>query len=139
MEIGQIIAIAAALLTLIPACVAVYVYRRNSALDRAKWMLNLYEKFYEQPRLKDVREILDSESGDKEVDSLVMKCPADFTDYLNFFEFVAYLEKQKQLTREEIKALFDYYIKCLKRHTRVINFIRENGYEDMQELLDSWK
>ncbi len=108
-------------------------------LERAKWSLGLYEKFYEQPLLKDIREILDSESDSEEVVSLVLRCPADFTDYLNFFEFVSFLEKNKQLKRAEIDALFNYYLKCLNRHPRVIKFIEDNGYENLESFLRQWK
>lgn len=52
---------------------------------------------------------------------------------------LAFLEKKKQLSCDEIRALFDYYLKCLNRHPRVITFIKENGYEDLQKLLKTWK
>jgi len=87
--------------------------------------LSLYEKFYERKDLKEIRDILDNEPDDEKVTGLILKCHADFTDYLNFFEFVAFLETEKHLRRVEIIALFDYYLKCLNRHPRVINFIRD--------------
>jgi hypothetical protein len=98
--------------------------------------LALYEKFYERENLKSVREILDSEPDSAGVQELVLKCPADFTDYLNFFEFVGFLNQKKQLAIDEIDALFDYYLKCLKRHGRVLKFIEENGYEHLGAIMD---
>jgi len=54
------------IITAIGVIWAVYVYRRNSKLERVKWIANLYEKFYEKDDLKVIREILDcqvSEDG----------------------------------------------------------------------------
>ncbi|MGQ0542546.1 MAG: hypothetical protein ACT4O9_11955 [Blastocatellia bacterium] len=51
MEIVNIIAMVAALGTFGAATVAAITYYRNTKLERAKWSLGLYEKFYEQPHL----------------------------------------------------------------------------------------
>lgn len=99
----------------------------------------MYEKFYEREQLKNVRERLDCESNHEQVSELVLKGQADFTDYLNFFEFVAFLEYSKQLEREEIEDLFGYYLGCLKQHDRVRKYIKENGYERLDKLLESLK
>jgi hypothetical protein len=139
METGNVIAIAAAVGGFISAFVALAVYYQRLKLERAKWALNLYEKFYERDSLKDIRDILDTEPGVPEVEALVLKCPPNFTDYLNFFEFVAFLEKNGHLRRNELRALFDYYLKCINRHSRVVNFVRENGYEDLRALLVIWR
>lgn len=139
MQLTSIVAMIAAIGTMVAALTAVFVYLRNSKLERAKWALSLYEKFYERRELKKIRDILDNDTDHADVSSLVLKCSADFTDYLNFFEFVAFLEKERHLRRAEVKALFDYYLRCLNRHPRVINFIRENGYEDLDRLLTDWK
>lgn len=139
MEAAQTIGIIAASGTLATALAAVWVYYKNSKLERAKWALSLYEKFYERKDLKEIRDILDNEPGDDKVDDLVLRCSTDLADYLNFFEFVAFLEKENQLRRAEINALFDYYLKCLKKHPRVIKFVRDYGYEDLTRLLESWK
>lgn len=135
----SVITVLAAIGTFVAALVAAFTYRRNAGIERAKWSLSLYEKFYERPDLKSIREILDSEPDHENVIELVLKCPPEFTDYLNFFEFVAFLERKRQLSTEELDALFDYYIRCLKRHPRVLTFIRDNGFEDLQKMLERWK
>jgi hypothetical protein len=49
----------------------------------------LYENFYERNDLKEVREVLDCDTGDSpEINKLVDEESQRFTDYLNFFEFV---------------------------------------------------
>ena len=93
MQLTSIVAMIAAIGTMVAALTAVFVYLRNSKLERAKWALSLYEKFYERQELKKIRDILDNDTDHADVSSLVIKCSADFTDYLNFFEFVAFLEK----------------------------------------------
>ncbi len=99
----------------------------------------MYEKFYERGELKKVRDSLDCESNLEQVNELVLGGGSDFTDYLNFFEFVAILEHSKQLKRKEIEDLFGYYIGCLKRHDIVRRYVKENGYERLDSLLRKWR
>jgi hypothetical protein len=118
------------------AVVAILVYRSNSRLQRAKWLADLYEKFYERSDLKRVREVLDCEAGDSpSVSALVRDEPAEFSDYLNFFEFVAVLGKSGQLRKQEIEDLFRYYLDCLENCRAVRNYIAEKGYEQLDRLL----
>jgi hypothetical protein len=89
------------------ALFAIYVYFRNSRLERACWLGSLYEKFYERNNLKEVSEVLDCDTGDSpEINKLVNEGSQRFTDYLNFFEFVAVLGKSGQLKQYEIENLF---------------------------------
>jgi hypothetical protein len=153
----------AALGALGAAIAAFVVYLQNANLERAKWALTLYERFFEKESLKKVRGILDCNPCSKyllakidnkavlsdeertqlisfrKVENLVDEESDEFTDYLNFFEFVAFLESNKQLKRREIEALFDYYLKCLKKHDLVIEYIERNGFEQLKELLKNWK
>jgi len=115
---------------------AIFVYFFNSRVQRAKWLTSLYEKFYERPDLKGVREALDREGGESpSVDKLVIEEPAEFTDYLNFFEFVAVLGKSGQLKENEIEDLFRYYLDCLEKNRKVREYIAGRGYEHLDRLL----
>lgn len=125
--------------TIFAAIYAVMVYKRNSRLERAKGVSSLYEKFYERPELKKVRDLLDCETDHEQVNELVLRGQADLADYLNFFQFVAFLESSKQLTTEEIKDMFNYYLQCLKKHGRVRKYIKDNGYKRLDSLLERWK
>jgi len=120
----------------IAAFSALIVYGRNSRLERARWAASLYEKFYERDQLKRVRDKLDCETDAEQVNELVFKAEADFTDYLNFFEFVAYLEYTKQLKPAEIEDLFGYYLDCLQRQGVIRRYIKESGYERLNNLLE---
>ncbi len=61
-------------------------YRSSKKLERAKWMVQLYEKFCEEPRFKRMRDILDCDTHDNiQVAQVVEEEEPEFTDYLNFF------------------------------------------------------
>jgi len=92
--------------TVVAAGFAAFVYQRNSTFERAKWASGLYDKFYEGTNLKQVRDKLDCLTDSDSVNEIVIKEEANFTDYLNFFEFIAFLKISKQLKNSEIETLF---------------------------------
>jgi hypothetical protein len=110
---------------------ALLVYRNNSRRERARWAEGLYTRFYEKPELKTVRDQLDCAAGDATVARLVTEESSALTDYLNFFEFVAYLKSSKQLSKTDVEALFGYYLNCLRRHKEVVGYVRDQdkGFE----------
>jgi hypothetical protein len=117
---------------------AVWIYYRKSALDRANWLSSLYTKFYEADKLKQTRNALDENLPDAEnVQKMVDDEAPDFTDYLNFFEFMAYLEDRGQLSEKDVAALFDYYLRNLSKHKSVRKYIGKDkkGYGYLQKLL----
>jgi hypothetical protein len=123
--------------TVLAAGFAAFVYYRNSAFERAKWASSLYEKFYEETNLKQLRDRLDCLKDSDSVNEIVIREEPAFTDYLNFFEFIAFLKSSKQLKDSEIEVLFGYYLDCLNRHDRVRQYVSnpENGYEALAKLL----
>jgi hypothetical protein len=117
---------------------AAYGYRRAKRLEAARWALQLWEKFYEKETFKSIRAVLDCDGGqESEANRLVENQSPDFTDYLNFFEFIAYLKKKNQLSDSDIDVLFSYYLGCLKERTKVYEYIRDprSGYEELARLL----
>lgn len=104
---------------------AVFVYRNNSRRERARWVESLYSRFFEKSELKQLRDALDCNANDEKVNVLVAEEGSAWTDYLNFFELVAYLQESRQVAAEDVKALFEYYIGCLKRHRAAIDYIRD--------------
>lgn len=120
------------------AFVAVMTYYRNSTIERARWLATLYSKFYEAPDLKRIRMCLDeSLPNSATITDLVRNEDPDFTDYLNFFEFMAYLEDRRQLSHRDVAALFDYYLRVLSKHKEVREYVLEdrNGYGYLKKLL----
>lgn len=122
-----IIQIVSSIAGIVAAFWALWVYRTNSRRERARWAENLYARFFERSELKTIRDRLDCLPGDPAVRQLVNEESAALTDYLNFFEFVAYLKSSKQLSETDIEALFGYYLDCLRRHPEVAAYIRDRG------------
>lgn len=126
------------LLAAVSVIVGALAYWRNSRLERARWLSALYSKFYEAIDLRMIREILDcSPPNAAEVRKLVEDQDARFTDYLNFFEFMSYLNASGQLSHRDIAALFDYYLRVLSKHEDVRKYVLDdrNGYGYLKRLL----
>jgi hypothetical protein len=136
MTLTDISAIAGAVAALFAIYWGLYQYSRNSRLERARWLASLYEKFYEKENLKKVRQILDSETeNSSEADRLISEEAPEFTDYLNFFEFVAVLKKSRQLKSNEIEDLFHYYLDCLETSPKIREYLAAKGYEHLDQFL----
>jgi hypothetical protein len=112
-------------------------YRANSRRESAKWAVQLYEKFYEEESYREMREALDSDVGDITIEKLVQAESTKFTDYLNFFELVCFLGATNQIRESDVLTLFEYYFKCLKKHSAVVQYINrdEHGFERLKEFL----
>jgi len=126
-------------------------YHRNSQLERAKWLNSLYGKFYEQDQYKNLRRIIDyetpkldeirksiekSKKGGEE-ESIELRDELD--DYLNFFEFIASLWKMKQLSLDQVKMIFEYYINRIADHKFLLDHITDQGFENLNALLSQFK
>lgn len=137
--ISSLTAFVAAIATSFAAFLAWRNFRQGIRLERAKSLVQFCEKFYEskEPNYKNVRDLLDSDSPSIQVNALVNQQSSEFTDYLNFFEILAYLQFSRQLQRDDVIAMFDYYLKCLKKHPEVNSYIanRLHGYENLRNLL----
>lgn len=99
---------------------AFLVYRHNSRLERPRWATMLFDKFYETEKYKEIRSTLDTYADTEAVEELVLREEDKFTDYLNFFEYVAFLKACKQLRRREVEALLGYFLECIARHERPV-------------------
>lgn len=134
--------VAAYLGTTVLAAFAFVQYKRSKQVERSKWMLQLYEKFYEEPRFKRMRDILDCDRDEEPaVQHAVEQEEAEFTDYLNFFEFVGYLRNRGQLDDKDIDALFGYYLDCLNAQTPVRTYVHDasRGFEYLSLALKKRK
>jgi hypothetical protein len=119
--------------------VAALTYFFNLRLKQAEWLKSLFEKFYESVNYKEVRrwidfnrieeELNDDEDGTKE---------EKFADFLNFFEFIAILEKLKQLNISKIRDLFSYYLKLIDNNSYCRNYIKEHGYKNLAKFLEKY-
>ncbi len=130
--------IASYCVAIIAAVFAVPTYVVNSRRERAKWAIQLYEKFYESDHYGSMRDKLDCAADDPTVREIVNSEDSAFTDYLNFFETVAFLVTRKQVSKNDVLELFHYYLRCLKRHRSVMNYLnnREKGFERLSDFLN---
>jgi hypothetical protein len=109
-------------------------FRRNSARERTRWLFDLYQRFYDRPEFKTLRVRLDA--GDSQFIQTAddPQLLADFDDFLNFFEFTAFLTRQKELRRKEVQAMFDYTLRQLGSDAVALSYIRKYGYEELDGL-----
>jgi len=121
---------------------SISIYRRNAKTRRAEWLYSLYSKFFEDDYYKKTRQLLDyrpEEELQQLYRGLREGCHPELcerlVDYLNFFEFIAGLWKMGQLTLDEIKMLFDYYLGLIRTHPPVMEFVESQGFENLQRLL----
>jgi len=111
-------------------------FRKNQRVRKAEWLTKLYEKFYEQEHYKDVRKWIDFGILDEQLkEDADHKKEEKLADYLNFFEFIATLEKMKQLRVDEIQNLFAYYLRLLKQSPTCSRYIAENKFKNLRTLL----
>jgi hypothetical protein len=52
--------------------------------------------------------------------------PEQFTDFLNFFELVAYLKRRRNLSIKDVEALLGYYLTLFETHSDVREYIRKS-------------
>jgi len=129
-EIKDWIEIAAYVVAILAALASYLQYRRNSIRERTRWLFELYQRFYEQKTLKAMRIRLDSHdtqfvSEEKDLDLL-----GELDDFLNFFEFIAYLWKKGELQLEEVRALFAYPLRTIAEDEAVMVYVSKYGYDD---------
>jgi len=118
----------------VPAAFAVLQYFRNSRRQRAQWLADLFERFYEGEAYREVRRHVEwvDENTLRSALSDDPDLEQKWTDYLNFFEFIAYLQKVGELKSEDVDAMFRYWIDQLRPFQ---GHLAEYGYENLVQLL----
>jgi hypothetical protein len=152
--IGQFLSGIGIFFLLVTAWVAYKNYIYHTQLERLKWLQQLFESFYNSDRYKTVRQQIDFDDM-KGLLSLLRRSdsePAElrreervqvdlFTDYLNFFEWIAFLESKEQLAFEDVDAMFNYYLKRLLQvdeDQQLRRYIRDKGFERLHRLLNRY-
>ncbi len=131
----------------ITAIVAVFTYVRNGRLERAKWISELHEKFFVEEKYVKMRRILDYKQPEADYIKLSESFPIHaensnidseelLVNYLNFFEFIAVLKKQNQLSIGEINDTFGYYILQLKEHKWIVDSLRLYQFKNLPSLIE---
>jgi len=144
--------------TVLLGVVAVYAaiqgltdYRNRTRTERLRLLTQFYEKFYENGTFRQIRQRIDFEKPEAlsslmtkartpkpEFSSAERKMFDSFTDYLNFFEMLAYLGKQEQVLEDDIDAMFGYYLKRLVDvfgEQALLPYLKYDGFERLRDLL----
>ena len=107
-------------------------------LERSKWAAQLSQRFF-GPEFREMRAVIDVDAS--HLDGLIDWISREderLTECLNLFELIAYLESSTQIQWGDVQAIFCYYLRCLKRHAVLLNYISNeaNSYEHLKRLLD---
>jgi hypothetical protein len=152
--LGQVLSGAGTLTIAISAVVAAKRYRYQVNLERMKWLQQLYDSFYNSERYKGIRQLIDfddldtliqllkkSDASPRELHSPERNQVDQFTDYLNFFEWIGYLQKEGQITFEQVDTMFHYYLVRLMKVDRdqeLRKYIKKNDYQELHRLLNQY-
>jgi hypothetical protein len=122
-------------IAILAASGSLWQYQRNSKRERTRWLFELYQRFYEQKNLKAIRVRVDR--GDtkfiaEESDFYLLD---ELDELLNFFEFIAYLQKRGDLQRDEILVMFEYPLRMIAKDQAVFGDVSQYGYDELRGLL----
>jgi hypothetical protein len=146
-QVGQI---GAVLVAAGSVAFAARAYWHGARLKRAEWLQRLYLQFYEQERYRDIRDLLDYRP-ERELNLLYdglrhgkrSGLTDQLWDYLNFFEFVAGLQKLKQIRERDLKLLLQYPIERIAADEEIMDCLDREGFEHLdallRERLPAWK
>ena len=123
--------------SIVAIIIALITYNSNKKLKRAEWLKSLFEKFYENQNYKSARKWLDFGEIELELsnDNDHIK-EEQVSDFLNFFEFLATLEKENQITHTEIEHIFAYYLTKIKESDFCKKYIDAYKFENLKKLLN---
>jgi len=139
------------------ATVALAEFRENTQVAKAKWLSELFEKLFVDGEFKKMRQKIDFDDIEDIRDLIIrelawhhISAPEKFTpnerdlldcftDYLNFFEFIGVLRSMGRLTDDDVKSLFDYYIRRLvdvDTDQWIRKYLSALGFENLIYLLN---
>ena len=134
------------LLAVVPVVTLVFAartYKLNSRTKVAEFLLKLHQSFFVDATYSKMRQTLDEESatGSELIGSLVKQEGVEFTDFVNFFELVAYMNQRGDLQAADVYALFGYYLRILTTNADLRGYIRDKSrsFEHLNALLDRFE
>ena len=119
------VAAVSAMIAAISAIFAVQTYRRNANTKRAEFLLQLHKAFFVDSTYKTMRNLLDdtSEAAQERLLRNIEDEAYELTDFLNFFELIAYFQCCGTLLGSDVDALLSYYLDLLKSHRKLFAYI----------------
>jgi len=129
----------AILSTGVAALSAAFTYWRNANTKRAEFLLLLHKAFFVDTTYKPLRDLLDnpSESDVDKLRSHIQEETAELTDFLNFFELIAYFESCRTLRAADVDALLNYYLHLIKVNGPLLTYIGKDqtSFEYLKTLI----
>lgn len=124
------------IIAIIGAAASVYTYARNSKRERAKWLFDLFQKFYMGEEHKEIRELIESEKtafASRQTDPELLH---KLDNFLNFFEFLYYLHERGILAKTDVDQLFGYPLARIFENAHIREYVDtpEYGYEGVRHL-----
>lgn len=129
---------------------ALFNYQKSRRTAAAHWLHSLYKDFYFEERFAAVRVQLEFHftkhiepliermnlAPEEEVDDKNVETLRNLDGFLNYFEYIAYLEKEKQLKRKDREALFQYWFDLIKspEHSTLRRYLLQWGYENLVSI-----
>jgi hypothetical protein len=123
--------------------ITIYIYHSNSKLRRAEWIYSFYKKLYYKSNYREIRRLLDY-GGEDDLKRLrdALQNHSDVSleerlvDYLNFFQFIAILQKSGQLPIDEIQMMFGYYIGNIRKYKFILKYLKGQEFGVLLELIE---
>lgn len=138
-EVDLCIKAFAAIVGVVSAGFAVRTYERNTRTKAAEFLMSLHKAFFVDGTYQPMKDLLDCDGAEEEekLAKAVAEQSAAFTDFLNFFELVAYLTEIDTLTTDDTEALLGYYLDKLVEAPAVWGYVRRSstGFENLRRLL----
>ena len=130
--------------------ISAYTYKKNIKIKRGEWLKNLFEKFYSETYFGEIRRNIEYNTLPDFLAVDTAKMPTDekekfekreesFVNYLNFFEFISMLIRQKHINFSESDDMFGYYLKKMNSSQSVKNYIIKYGFENLENILNRYE
>jgi hypothetical protein len=114
--------------------------RLSTKARRLETLAGLQARFYTSPEMGEIRRLIETGTKD-EIDAVINVVKAtpesDRLDgYLNFFEWIAFLEESRSLSYEEVYGLFGYCLAQIKKRPELVAYLKKYSYEKLSRLLN---
>jgi hypothetical protein len=130
---------------------AITEYKNRTESEQVRWVMQLFAQFFQDHRYHFIRQKIDYDDMEDIAPLMERDLKRDgdfsqedrdlldkFTDFLNFFEMIAYLIERRQLASKDINQIFDYYLRRMTRIHRagaLLEYLKQTGFENLYGLL----
>jgi hypothetical protein len=144
-----------ALVAWIGGLLAFEEYAERTKAEQIRWLAELFSRLFQDKLYRRMRQKVDYDDLDDIAELLEKNKQAgaefsqeerdlldEFTDYLNFFEMMAFLSKSGKIKVEDVAQIFDYYLRRfgeIKQQKAIMEYLEKDGFENLRQLLVEFK